>query len=124
MTFRSRKAAVVFASMLGAAVALPLAARADTMPLPGQPGANTAESAVAARGGPYMVMVLASSGMMTERQITPGVASELMKHAKPLHDTMVLVHGGKAYLVEDMKTKSGRMLTQELEAPQNMEGWF
>lgn len=120
MKARSRKTAVIFASLLGALAALPLAARAETGPLPGQPGADTSTAAVAARGGPYMLMVLTSSGMMTDRQISAAAATELMKHAKPLGDMIVLMHDGKAYLIEDMKMKDGRMLSQMLKTPESM----
>ena len=94
MSIRAHTLALAFASLVAAA---PLAARADNMqPLPGQPGADTTVGQEL-RGAPYMVMMVTSSGMVTERQVNAGTASELMKHAKPLTGMMVLMHDGKAY---------------------------
>ncbi len=106
MKTHSRKTAFAVAALLGAVAALPLAARADTA-LPGQPGANTTVSAQEQRSAPYMVMVIASNGAFTERQLTVATAAELMKNAKPLTGVMVLVHDGKAYLVQDTVMHGG-----------------
>jgi hypothetical protein len=114
-----RKTAFAFAALVGALATLPLASRAET-PLPGQPGADTSQSAVQARGGPYMLMVLSGGGLMTDRQISAAAATELMKHAKPLKDMIVLMHDGKAYVVEDMKMADGRMLSTMLKTPESM----
>lgn len=115
MKIRSPKTALAFASVLSVMAALPLAARAETA-LPGQAGADTSLGE-ALRADPYVLMVISSRGAMTERQVMPNVAAELMKHAKPLTGAMVLVHGGKAYLVEDMKMKDGKMLSDTFTIP-------
>ena len=119
MKIRSRTTALAFASALGAFASLPLAAHAADV-LPGQPGADTTVSAREERSAPYMIMVLRSNGMMTERQVTSKVAGELMKNSKPLTDTMVLVHDGKAYIVADMKTASGKGFLDMLKTPESM----
>ncbi len=111
----STRIAVVFASLLGVMAALPLSARAETA-LPGMAGADTTASAVEQRGAPYMVMLISNKGMMTEREVSMATATELMKHSKPLAG-MVLVHDGKAYLVDDMKTKDGKSLMTMLMTP-------
>jgi hypothetical protein len=115
MKVRSTKTALAFASVLGVMAALPLAARAETL-LPGQAGADTSLGN-ALRADPYILMSISSSGMMTEREVMPKVATELMKHAKPLTGAMVLVHGGKAYLVEDMRMNNGKMLSDLISIP-------
>jgi hypothetical protein len=115
MKVRSPKTALAFAAMLGAVAALPLAAGAEQL-YPGQPGADTSLGEIL-RASPYTIMVFAQDGMMTERQIMPAAASQLMKHAKPLNGSVVLMHGGKAYLVDNMKMKSGRSLNDELSIP-------
>jgi hypothetical protein len=88
-------------------------------PLPGQPGADTTVGQEL-RGAPYMVMMVTSSGMMTERQVDTAMAGELMKHAKPLTGMMVLMHGDKAYLVDNMKMSNGKMPYDELSLPANL----
>jgi hypothetical protein len=118
MTIRSRTRMLAFASILAAVAAAPLAARADT-PLPGQPGADTSVGQEL-RGAPYMVMMVTSKGMTTERQVTAATAAELMKHAKPLTGMMVLIHDGKAYVVDNMTMKNGKMLYDELDLPANL----
>jgi hypothetical protein len=115
MKVRSTKTALAFAAMLGAVAALPLAASAEPL-YPGQPGADTSLGEIL-RASPYTVMVFAQDGMTTERQIAPSAATELMKHATPLNGSVVLMHEGKAYLVENMKMKSGRSLSDELSIP-------
>ena len=119
MSIRAHTLAFAFASLV---VAVPLAARAaDTMqqPLPGQPGADTTVGQEL-RGAPYTVMMVTSSGMMTERQVNAATATELMKHATPLNGMMVLMHDGKAYLVENMKMSNGKMPYDELSLPANL----
>jgi hypothetical protein len=117
MSIRAHTLALAFASLVAAA---PLAARADNMqPLPGQPGADTTVGQEL-RGAPYMVMMVTSSGMVTERQVNAGTASELMKHAKPLTGMMVLMHDGKAYDVDNMKMSNGKMPYDELSLPANL----
>lgn len=117
MSIRAHTLALAFASLVAAA---PLAARADNMqPLPGQPGADTTVGQEL-RGAPYMVMMVTSSGMVTERQVNAGTASELMKHAKPLTGMMVLMHDGKAYVVENMKMSNGKMPYDALSLPANL----
>jgi len=118
MSIRAHTLALAFASLVAAA---PLAAYADNMkqPLPGQPGADTTVGQEL-RGAPYMVMMVTSSGMMTERQVNAATAAELMKHAKPLAGMMVLVHDGKAYLVDNMKMSNGKMPYDELSLPANL----
>jgi hypothetical protein len=119
MKTRFRTTALAFATAFGALAALPLAAHAADS-LPGQPGADTTVSAREQRSAPYMIMVMTSTGMMTERQITAKVATELMKHAKPLNDTMVLVHDGKAWIVDDMKMADGHSFREMLKTPESM----
>jgi len=127
MSIRAHTLALAFASLVGVA---PLAAcAADTMqntqtqkmqqPLPGQPGADTSVGQEL-RGAPYMVMMVTSSGMVTERQVNSATASELMKHATPLKGMMVLVHDGKAYAVENMRMSNGKMPYDELSLPANL----
>lgn len=107
MKIRSRSTAFAFVSALTALAALPLAARAETA-LPGQPGADTSVSAVTERSAPYMVMLVRANGQMTQREVSAKTAAELMKTAKPIQDgTMVLVHAGKAYIVQDMVMHGG-----------------
>jgi hypothetical protein len=107
MKIRSRSTALVFASALGAIAAMPLAARAAD-PLPGQPGADTSVSAVTERSAPYMVMLVRANGQTTQREVSAKTAAELMKTAKPVADgMMVLVHSGKAYIVQDMVMHGG-----------------
>ncbi|HEY3919681.1 MAG TPA: hypothetical protein VGL83_17965 [Stellaceae bacterium] len=118
MSIRLRSTALAFASVLAVA-ASPLAARAADIPLPGQPGADTSVGQEL-RGAPYVVMMVTSSGMTTERQVTTATAAELMKHAKPLAGTMVLMHEGKAYVVDNMMMKNGKMLYDELDLPPNL----
>jgi hypothetical protein len=117
MTIRSRTTAFAFASLLALAAA-PLAASAAT-PLPGQPGADTT-AGQELRGAPYMVMMVTSSGMTTERQVTASSAAEMMKHAKPLTGMVVLMHEGKAYVVDNMTMKNGKMLYDSLSVPESM----
>jgi hypothetical protein len=117
MSIRAHTLALAFASLV---VAAPLAANADNMqPLPGQPGADTSQGQEL-RGAPYMVMMVTSGGMMTERQVNPATATELMKHAKPMTGMMVLMHDGKAYLVDNMKMSNGKMPYDELSLPANL----
>src|ERR1700761_2037390 len=116
MTIRSRTLTLAFVSLLAVA---PFAVHADTTPLPGQPGADTTVGQEL-RGAPYMVMMVTSSGMMTERQVNAATATELMKHATPLNGMMVLMHDGKAYLVENMKMSNGKMPYDELSLPANL----
>lgn len=116
MTIRSRTLTLAFVSLLAAA---PFAAHADTTPLPGQPGADTSVGQEL-RGAPYMVMMVTSTGMTTERQVTAQAATELMKHAKPLTGMMVLIHDGKAYAVDNMAMKNGKMLYDVLDLPDNL----
>lgn len=119
MKTRFRTAALAFATAFGALAALPLAAHAAD-PLPGQPGADTTVSAREQRSAPYMIMFLATNGTMIERMVTPKVAAELMKSAKPLTETMVLVHDGKAYVVQDMKMADGHSFREMLKTPESM----
>ncbi|HEY1506307.1 MAG TPA: hypothetical protein VGF92_18525 [Stellaceae bacterium] len=118
MSIRAHMLALACASLMAAA---PLAANADNMqqPLPGQPGADTTVGQEL-RGAPYMVMMVTSGGMMTEHQVNAATASELMKHAKPTTGMMVLMHDGKAYTVDNMKMKNGKMLYDELDLPENL----
>jgi hypothetical protein len=118
MTIRSRTTAIAFASLLAIAAA-PLAARAADTPLPGQPGADTT-AGQELRGAPYIVMMVTSSGMTTERQITASTAAEMMKHAKPLTGMVVLMHEGKAYVVDNMPMKNGKMLYDSLTVPESL----
>ena len=115
MKVRATKTALAVASVLSVMAALPLTARAEG-PLPGQDGADTSLGQ-ALRADPYVLMVISQRGVMTEREIMPSVATELMKHAKPLTGAMVLVHGGKAYIVEDMTMKNGQMLSDTFTVP-------
>ena len=115
MKVRATKTALALASVLSVMAALPLAARAEG-PLPGQDGADTSLGQ-ALRADPYVLMVISQRGVMTEREVMPNVAAELMKHAKPLTGAMVLVHGGKAYAVEDMKMMNGQMLSDTFTVP-------
>jgi hypothetical protein len=119
MTIRSRTRMLAFTSVLAAFAAAPLAARAADTPLPGQPGSDTSVGQEL-RGAPYMVMMVTSQGMTTERQVTAASAAELMKHAKPLTGMMVLVHDGKAYVVDNMTMKNGKMLYDTLDLPENL----
>ena len=117
MSIRAHSLALAFASLITAA---PLVANAaDTTPLPGQPGADTSVGQEL-RGAPYTVMMVTSSGMTTQRQVTAATATELMKHAKPLTGMMVLMHDGKAYVVDNMPMKNGKMLYDQLSLPENL----
>jgi hypothetical protein len=117
MSIRAHTLALAFVSLVSA---VPLAAKAENMtPLPGQPGADTTVGQEL-RGAPYMVMMVTSSGMMTERQVNAATATELMEHAKPLAGMMVLMHDGKAYLVDNMKMSNGKMPYDELSLPANL----
>src|SRR5215469_7871302 len=117
MSIRFRRAGLALAMVLGAAIAAPLSSAfaADT-PLPGQPGADTSVGQEL-RGAPYMVMMVTSGGMTTERPVSVATAQELMKHAKPLNGMVVLMHDGKAWVVDNMKMKNGKMLYDELMLP-------
>lgn len=115
MTMRSRTLTLAFVSLLGAA---PLA-YADNVPLPGQPGADTSVGQEL-RGAPYMVMMVTSTGMTTERQVTAQAAAEMMKHAKPLAGMVVLMHDGKAYVVDNMTMPNGKMLYDTLDVPESL----
>ena len=46
--------------------------------------------------------------------------SSMMKHAKPLTGMVVLIHDGKAYVVDNMTMKNGKMLYDELNLPANL----
>ncbi len=116
MSIRAHTLALAFVSLVAAS---PFAHAADMTPLPGQPGADTTVGQEL-RGAPYMVMMVTSNGMMTERQVNAATANELMKHAKPLTGMMVLTHDGKAYLVENMKMSNGKMPYDELSLPANL----
>jgi hypothetical protein len=117
MSIRAHSLALAFASLVAA---MPLAANADNMqPLPGQPGADTTVGQEL-RGAPYMVMMVTSTGTVTERQVNAATANELMKHAKPLIGMMVLMHDGKAYAVDNMKMSNGKMPYDELSLPANL----
>lgn len=118
MSIRAHTLALALVSLVAAA---PFANAADTMqqPLPGQPGADTTVGQEL-RGAPYMVMMVTSNGMMTERQVDSAMATELMKHAKPLTGMMVLMHDGKAYVVDNMKMSNGKMPYDELSLPANL----
>jgi hypothetical protein len=115
MKVRSHKTALFLATMLSAAASVPLVVHAETL-VPGQPGADTSQGEQL-RAAPYMIMVFTRDGMMTERQIMPSAASELMKHATPLNGSVVLMHQGKAYLIENMKMKDGRSLSDVISIP-------
>jgi len=110
--------ALAFASLVAAA---PLAANAQSMqqPLPGQPGADTSVGQEL-RGAPYVVMMVTSSGAMTQRPVSAATANELMKHAKPITGMAVLMHDGKAYAIDNMKMNNGRMLYDVLDLPGNL----
>jgi hypothetical protein len=116
MSIRAHTLALAFVSLVAAA---PFANAADMTPLPGQPGADTTVGQEL-RGAPYVVMMVTSSGMMTERQVDTATANELMKHAKPLTGMMVLMHDSKAYVVENMKMSNGKMPYDELSLPANL----
>lgn len=130
MSIRAHTLALAFASLMAGA---PLAAcAADSMqnmqtqnrqtmqqPLPGQPGADTSVGQEL-RGAPYMVMMVTSSGMVTERPVNAATATELMKHATPLKGMMVLMHDGKAYAVDNMRMSNGKMPYDELSLPANL----
>ena len=127
MSIRAHTLALAFASLVAAA---PWAANAaDSMqnmqtqkmqqPLPGQPGADTSVGQEL-RGAPYMVMMVTSSGAMTQRPVSAATASELMKHAKPITAMAVLMHDGKAYAIDNMKMTNGRMLYDVLDLPGNL----
>lgn len=119
MTTRLRATAFAVVSLLAIAAA-PLAARAaDNTPLPGQPGADTTVGQEL-RGAPYTVMMVTSTGATTERQVTAKTAAEMMKHATPLTGMVVLVHNGKAYAVDNMPLKNGKMLYDSLSVPESM----
>lgn len=115
MTMRSRTLTLAFVSLLGA---VPLA-YADNTPLPGQPGADTSVGQEL-RGAPYTVMMVTSTGMTTERQVTAQAAAEMMKHAKPLAGMVVLTHDGKAYVVDNMTMPNGKMLYDTLDVPESL----
>ena len=119
MTMLSRSRMLAFASLFAAVAAAPLAAYADNTPLPGQPGADTSVGQEL-RGAPYTVMMVTSGGATMERQITPQAAAEMMKHAKPMAGMVVLMHDGKAYVVDNMPMKNGKMLYDELDLPANL----
>jgi hypothetical protein len=119
MRIRVQTTALAFASLLAAVAIAPLAASAADQPLPGQPGADTSVGQEL-RGAPYTVMMVTSSGTTTERQVTAAAAAELMQHAKPLSGMVVLMHDGKAYLVDNMPMKNGKMLYDELNLPENL----
>jgi hypothetical protein len=116
MTIHVRTIALAFASLIAAA---PLAARADNTPLPGQPGSDTSVGQEL-RGAPYTVMMVTSTGMTTQRQITAASAAELMKHSTPLTGMMVLVHDGKAYAIANVPMKDGKMPYDVLDLPENL----
>src|SRR5215469_18531501 len=120
MSIRFRRAGLALAMVLGAAIAAPLSSAfaADT-PLPGQPGSDTSVGQEL-RGAPYMVMMVTSGGMVTERPVNAATATELMKHATPLKGMMVLMHDGKAYAVENMRMSNGKMPYDELSLPANL----
>lgn len=118
MTIRTRMTALAFASLIAVAAA-PFAQAADNIPLPGQPGADTTVGQEL-RGAPYTVMMVTSTGAMSERPISVATANQLMKHAKPLGGMVVLMHDGKAYAVDDMKMSNGRMLYDVLDLPGNL----
>ena len=119
MTIRTRMTALAFASLLAAAAAPFAANAADNTPLPGQPGADTSLGQEL-RGAPYTVMMVTSSGAMSQRSISVATATELMKHAKPMSGMVVLMHDGNAYAIEDMKMSDGRMLYDDLDLPGNL----
>lgn len=118
MSIRAHTLALAFVSLVAVA---PLAAYADNMqqPLPGQPGADTTVGQEL-RGAPYMVMMVTSSGAMSERPVSVAAAGELMKHAKPMTGMAVLMHDGKAYAIDNMKMSNGKMLYDELDLPGNL----
>jgi hypothetical protein len=132
MSIRAHTLALAFASVMAGTPLVACAAdNMQTMqsqnmqtpkmqqPLPGQPGADTSVGQEL-RGAPYMVMMVTSSGMVTERQVNSATATELMKHATPLKGMMVLVHDGKAYAVENMRMSNGKMPYDELSLPANL----
>lgn len=107
MTFRSHRTALAFAAAFTALSALSFAVHAAET-APGQPGADTSESAVMERSAPYMIMLVGPNGMTTEREVSAKTAAELMKTAKPVSSgVLVLVHGDKAYTVQNMVLHGG-----------------
>jgi hypothetical protein len=125
MTISLRNTAVALASLLAIAAAPSVLRAADNTPLPGQLGADTSVGQQL-RGGPYpwMLMMVTSDGKTFERQITESSAAELMKHAKPMGSTTVLMHEGKSYTIENVKMHNGKMLYDHiydsLQLPQNL----
>jgi hypothetical protein len=116
MSIRAHTLALAFVSL----IAVPFAAHAaDQVPLPGQPGADTSQGQEL-RGAPYMLMMVTSNGAMSERPISVATAMALMKHAKPVTGTVVLMHDGKAYAIDNMKMANGKMLYDELDLPGNL----
>jgi hypothetical protein len=132
MSIRAHTLALAFASLMAGAPLVACAAdnmqtqnmqsqNRQTMqqPLPGQPGADTSVGQEL-RGAPYMVMMVTSSGAMSERPVSAATATELMKHAKPLTGMAMLMHDGKVYAIENMKMSNGRMLYDVLDLPGNL----
>jgi hypothetical protein len=123
MTMRLRNTSFALASLLAIA-ATPLTVRAaDTTPLPGQRGADTSVGQQL-RGAPYTLMMVTSDGKTFERQITASSAAELMKHAKTMGMTTVLMHDGKSYAIDNAKMQDGKMLYDHiydsLSLPENL----
>jgi hypothetical protein len=86
--------------------------------LPGHPVATSVGQEL--RGAPYMVMMVTSSGAMSERPVSAATAAELMKHAKPITGMALLMHDGKVYAIDNMKMSNGRMLYDVLDLPGNL----
>jgi hypothetical protein len=132
MSIRVHKLTLAFASVMAGAPLVACAAdNTQTMlsqntqapktqqPLPGQPGADTSVGQEL-RGAPYMVMMVTSSGAMSERPVSAATAAELMKHAKPITGMALLMHDGKVYAIDNMKMSNGRMLYDVLDLPGNL----
>ena len=59
-------------------------------------------------------VLVTPGGKMMERKITdPAMAKMMMKDATPMTaGTMMMMHGGKMYMVPDQKMSDGRMLSE------------
>ena len=84
------------------------------------PDRSTPGNTASGTGGDgYMLIVIKSDGTMTMSPVSPNMADEMMKHAKPASAGMVLEHKGKIYMVEDWKMSNGKMASNFWSYSQN-----
>jgi hypothetical protein len=62
------------------------------------------------------VMMVRPSGQIVRRQVADAAMSEMMmKDARPMAvDTILMMHGGKMYVVTDKRMSDGKMISERI----------